>query len=216
MSAPAVHILRLERELASAQLMLEDFRTQTIELLKSIRKATYDASHDDLTGLPNRHAFRSRLTEIIEGPYAPNAALALLYMDLDEFKRVNDMHGHAVGDQLLRIVGTRLAYAVREGDMVSRIGGDEFACLLTNLENLSTVGRMAVKLREAIAAPMALNGCVFHCRLSVGIAIAPPSGVGVDDLMRRADHAMFQAKRTRSGHKFFALTEHVIPALRAG
>jgi diguanylate cyclase (GGDEF)-like protein len=157
------------------------------------------ATTDDLTGLPNRRAFSRHVeTELSRFPTA-----AMLLLDLDKFKEVNDTLGHHVGDQLLVDVGGRLAAQLRDSDVLARLGGDEFALLL------SRAGRaqaevVAAKIRSALAAPFALGEITLSATASVGIALAPDHGGDISQLLRRADIAMYKAKRSRSGHDIYA------------
>lgn len=159
------------------------------------RQAHYDA----LTGLPNRLLFRERfadeLLRVREG--APGGAL--LYLDLDDFKRVNDTLGHEAGDQMLTVVGQRLRAAVKESDTVARIGGDEFTVVLRELPDDATAGKVAQRILDALAAPIWLGGEARRLGVSVGIAAFPAEGLDCDGLLRRADAAMYRDKRQGDG-----------------
>jgi diguanylate cyclase (GGDEF)-like protein len=119
-------------------------------------------------------------------------------------RQLNDAHGHHVGDELLRIVGSRLAHAVRAENMVSRLGGDEFVCLGTGEPGRNQLVALAHKLFDAVRAPMRIGQHDLTVRTSIGIAIAPDDGVDADELMQHADAAMYRAKRQRSGHEFYS------------
>jgi diguanylate cyclase (GGDEF)-like protein/PAS domain S-box-containing protein len=159
--------------------------------------------HDSLTGLPNRLLFSDRVNHAIHVGIRNQEGLALLVMDLDEFKQVNDTLGHHVGDALLKLVATRLAACVREGDTVARLGGDEFGLLLlsTDLPGAATV---AWKIEQALEPSFVIDGHAIDVRSSIGITLVPEHGDNIDDLLRRADLAMYDAKRVGGGHALFA------------
>jgi diguanylate cyclase (GGDEF)-like protein/PAS domain S-box-containing protein len=163
----------------------------------------HQALHDSLTGLPNRLLFSDRVNHGIHVAIRNKDSLALLVMDLDEFKQVNDTIGHHVGDALLKLVGARLTACVREGDTVARLGGDEFGLLLlsTDLPGAATV---AWKIEQALEPPFVIDGHAIDVRASVGITLVPEHGDNIDDLLRRADLAMYDAKRVGGGHALFA------------
>ena len=174
-------------------------------------EANHRALHDGLTALPNRDCFRQRLDQALARPEfaAPSPALAVLYLDLDGLKLINDGHGHATGDELLRIVAARLARSVRAGDMVCRLGGDEFACLLGNVFNRDQLSHLACKLFDAVSAPLKIGDLELTVRPSIGIAVCPTDGNNSDALLRHADSAMYRAKRQQLGYAFFdASSDH--------
>jgi diguanylate cyclase (GGDEF)-like protein len=159
----------------------------------------HQAAHDPLTGLANRAGFGGRMTRVIER--AGDAHVGLLFVDLDGFKQVNDLHGHAAGDQLLQAVARRLLGLVRLEDTVARLGGDEFAVILTDADSAEEVSVAAARVREAIAEPFDLgDGIVVTVGASVGEARWPADGAELDALLRHADAAMYREKsRSRSG-----------------
>jgi diguanylate cyclase (GGDEF)-like protein/PAS domain S-box-containing protein len=163
----------------------------------------HQALHDSLTGLPNRLLFSDRVNHAIHVALRNKEALALLVMDLDEFKQVNDTIGHHVGDALLKLVAARLAACVREGDTVARLGGDEFGLLLlsTDLPGAATV---AWKIEQALEPSFVIDGHAIDVRASIGITLVPEHGDNIDDLLRRADLAMYDAKRVGGGYALFA------------
>ena len=171
----------------------------------------HSAQHDALTTLPNRDHFRDVLgralmkTEQAPTHQRPNKRprLALLYLDLDGFKPINDQHGHAVGDRLLRIVAKRLTRAVRAGDCVGRMGGDEFACLLGGVDNREQLSHLACKIFDTVSAPLQIGKLQLNVRPSIGIAVCPTDGGTAETLLKRSDAAMYRAKRTQSGYAFF-------------
>lgn len=166
-------------------------------------RAQHSALHDDLTSLPNRRFFRQQLARALRG--APDAppVLAVLYLDLDGMKAINDTHGHLVGDQLLVVVASRLARTLRGTDVVSRIGGDEFALLLADLPSAEDVAQWAARLCAAVSAPVQLGALQLRVQASIGIAMCPEHGRGATTLVQNADRAMYLAKRRRCGHAFF-------------
>jgi diguanylate cyclase (GGDEF)-like protein/PAS domain S-box-containing protein len=163
----------------------------------------YQTLHDDLTGLPNRVFLHDRLDQTIRDSRRDGGSSALLLMDLDHFKEINDTLGHHSGDELLRPVGVRLRSAVRSNDTVARLGGDEFAILLPGAD-LASAQQVARKLLEALQAPVYLEGRALGVNASIGIALSPMHGDDADVLLRRADVAMYVAKRAAGGHATYA------------
>ncbi len=161
------------------------------------------ALHDGLTGLPNRNYLRSRLGEALAGAAASHESVALLVMDLDQFKEINDALGHHVGDLLLTELGQRLRRLARGDDLVARLGGDEFAVLMTvGISEMGAVA-MAKRIRTALLEPFALGELRIQTNASIGIAVHPEHGADADALTQRADVAMYQAKRTGTGHAVY-------------
>jgi diguanylate cyclase (GGDEF)-like protein len=194
---------RMTQELAQAHVTLADARLQLAGTRAEERQARYMALHDSLTTLPNRAHFRARLDAALAPPAPERRRVALLYIDLDGFKPINDAHGHDVGDELLRIVAARLSRAVRIEDLVGRLGGDEFACLLSNLPSRDQMSHLACKLFDAVSAPLTIGALNLTIRPSIGIATCPEHGVTPELLLKHADAAMYQAKRERTGYAFF-------------
>ena len=162
------------------------------------------ASHDPLTGLPNRRLFQDRLEQALTRAHRRRSRVALLYVDLDGFKDVNDTLGHDVGDELLAAVATRLVAAVRAEDTVARLGGDEFAVVLLDVGERSDASLVAQKLLEAIDAPIELRGRTVLTGASVGIAVYPHDARLTDGLMKAADVAMYRVKQQGKGaYAFF-------------
>ncbi len=195
----AMELQVFDTEVALAQARAELRGTQDGE-----RQARHLALHDGLTQLPNRRYFLERLGHALAHREAGQAPLALLYMDLDQFKPINDEHGHHVGDELLRIVATRLNRVVRSEDMISRLGGDEFACLRASGSTRRQLEELASKLFDAVASPMKIGPLQLSVRLSIGIALCPADGASVAELIRHADAAMYRAKREHSRYAFFS------------
>ncbi len=161
-------------------------------------RAELAARHDALTGLPNRSAFEAALDSAFQRLERYGERFALLYIDLDDFKGVNDRLGHQAGDHLLRQVAGRLASGVRDREMVARLGGDEFALLACGAADaLSAAGR-GDQMAQYFEAPFTLEGATAHCRPSIGIALAPADGADPVSLIRHADAALYKAKRDRN------------------
>jgi diguanylate cyclase (GGDEF)-like protein len=162
----------------------------------------HQANHDELTGLLNRKLLATRSAEALNKAAAARALAGFLLIDLDRstgLKEVNDTLGHAVGDRLLQIVAHRLSYSVRPGDVVARLGGDEFAILLPSVKEPATAREVASRLRAALSEPVRLEAMTFRVEASVGIAIYPEDAGTFEQLMQRADVAMYVAKERRSG-----------------
>jgi diguanylate cyclase (GGDEF)-like protein/PAS domain S-box-containing protein len=153
------------------------------------------AQYDQLTQLPNRELLRDRLKIALEAAREECGRMALLYVDLDRFKEVNDTHGHAVGDMLLQTVANRLKGCVRETDTVARIGGDEFVVLLHSIHASGDADCVAAKIRQVLAQPLRLDGHSLNIQPSIGVAQYPEHGTEEKQLFRHADEAMYSAKR---------------------
>jgi diguanylate cyclase (GGDEF)-like protein/PAS domain S-box-containing protein len=165
-----------------------------IEQRQLTDRLAHQAQHDMLTGLPNRGLFEARLEEALVEARQQGTMLAVLFVDLDRFKQINDTLGHSVGDLLLQQVAKRLATCVRRTDMLARMGGDEFTLLLTGLENQQYAVRVAQKLLDALKAPFAVDKYELFVTASVGISIHPRDGKDAATLHRNADSAMYRAK----------------------
>ena len=174
-------------------------RRVTRRLRKQVEEIEHQAMHDDLTGLPNRVLFRDRVEQALHNAKRNPGEVAVMFLDLDRFKEVNDTLGHESGDVLLREVGQRLAHSLRAGDSVARLGGDEFAVLASNLDDADDALVVARKLRQAVEWPFTLRGLTLEVEASIGIAIFPEHGTEVDILLRHADVAMYQSKDAHSG-----------------
>lgn len=163
------------------------------------------AHHDTLTGLPNRVLLMDRLEFILASARRRNAKVGILFIDLDNFKTVNDSLGHAAGDALLRLTASRIEGTLRSVDVVSRLGGDEFLVVLPDLEDEQSPVAVAEKLLAAVSEPVALEGQGLSVSPSIGIAVFPRDGASADTLIRNADAAMYLAKdRGRSNFQFFS------------
>ena len=158
-------------------------------------KLSFLAQHDQLTQLPNRVLLMDRLQGALLRAQRTSGQLAVLYLDLDSFKQVNDTYGHGVGDQLLQQVAARLRQSVRESDSCGRLGGDEFAVLLDSIRQRQDAASVAEKILSTLAAPFLIEGHTLTCTPSVGIAVYPEHGQSERQLMHPADNAMYAAKR---------------------
>jgi diguanylate cyclase (GGDEF)-like protein/PAS domain S-box-containing protein len=159
----------------------------------------YQASHDALTGLVNRAIFLERLRQAIAAARRRQGELAVFFLDLDRFKAVNDSLGHAAGDELLKTVAERVRGALREDDLVGRLGGDEFTILVQSWSRIEGVARVAQKLLDRIAEPLTLDGATLQVSASIGVSIFPADGLDADALLRGADLALYRAKQDGRG-----------------
>jgi two-component system, cell cycle response regulator len=164
------------------------------------------ALHDVLTGLPNRRLLLDRLSLAISHARRNKEMMAVMYLDLDLFKEINDSLGHDAGDFLLSVVGKRLQGAVRQADTVARLGGDEFVIVLSQLNAHDDIGKLASKVIATVAQPYEFNGAEVSMTASVGVSIYPTHGETVERLMKRADTALYQAKR--EGKNNFRIVTH--------
>ncbi len=155
---------------------------------------SHRALHDPLTGLPNRVLLLDRLEAALARMRRHQSHLAVLYLDLDRFKTVNDNLGHEVGDRLLQVVGQRLQDTLRPSDSVARLGGDEFAALLADLHEPAEAMQVADRLLAAISEPVEIDGNSFVTTVSIGITAATDGDTSAGELLRRADFAMYTAK----------------------
>ena len=161
------------------------------------------AHYDPLTQLPNRALFRDRLAQELAAAATGLTRGALMYVDLDHFKRVNDTLGHSAGDQLLSIVAHRLKACTKEGDTVARLGGDEFTVLLRNVGDGETARQIAERVIRSLALPANLGGRDYQMRASVGVTLFPDDGTELEDVIRQADLAMYRAKAQGRGRAIF-------------
>ncbi|MDR7308664.1 EAL domain-containing protein [Rhodoferax saidenbachensis] len=175
------------------------------------------AHHDTLTGLPNRVLLTDRMQQAIVQSHRTGEFLAVLFIDLDGFKPVNDQYGHAAGDRILIAIGLRLTHMLRNGDTVARIGGDEFVVLLQGLSSVEECERSTQRLLKAIAEPVLVGEQSIMLSASIGIALYPDDTDDADSLLRRADEAMYTAKRTgRNQFVFFGNDAQRVSVLDGG
>ncbi|KAF0223910.1 MAG: hypothetical protein FD176_1620 [Rhodospirillaceae bacterium] len=175
--------------------LLGVLREKEEALRQSEARMTHQAYHDMLTGLPNRTMFEDRLDQALMRAQRQGQGFALLYIDLDGFKPINDSNGHQAGDAMLRHVADCLTGQLRQTDTVARIGGDEFTVLLTDLDDPApTAARIAQQCRTIASQPLIVDGTELSVDLSIGIACYPQDGRSAGELLRHADHAMYQVK----------------------
>lgn len=174
-------------------------------LKKTNEQVLHLAHHDALTGLPNRLLFYDRLNQALARGRREQELVAIMYLDLDGFKQVNDTRGHDVGDALLREAAKRITSSVRDTDTVARMGGDEFTVILNNGRSLDNVDRVARKIIDVIDSPFLLHGKSCSVSVSIGISFYPLHGETPDDLVKIADSAMYQAKQC--GKNCFRIAE---------
>jgi diguanylate cyclase (GGDEF)-like protein len=168
---------------------------QYADLFNSTSELTEIANNDELTGLPNRRLLEDRMAQSIKAAKRTRQIVAVLFLDLDYFKTVNDTHGHPVGDQLLKLVATRLKGLLRAEDTVARVGGDEFVILLCNLTSEVQAITMAEKVVKVLTDPFQVVGQSLNIGVSVGISLYPEHDMNEKNLIKHADNAMYAAKR---------------------
>ncbi|WP_334189187.1 two-component system response regulator [Noviherbaspirillum sp.] len=188
-------------ELASAVAAL---KAEIAERKLAEEHIQYMAHYDALTGLPNRVLLQDRLVQAIAHAYRKKSQVAVLFLDLDYFKHVNDSLGHQMGDRLLKAVADRLQECLREGDSLSRLGGDEFVLCLTMLAGSIDAASVAKKVQDELNRPFTIDGNLMHVSASIGISLYPDDGKTAEALMSAADTAMCQAKKIgRRNYQFF-------------
>ena len=201
-----VRVAERTAELAGANALLQE---EINERRQAEARVHHMAYHDSLTGLPNRAMLSERLDAAMRvvasgDKLQQGEKLALLFLDLDRFKNINDSLGHMVGDQLLRNVALRLVTAVRPGDLVARLGGDEFVVLMPAIAGGEDAARVADRIIDALSMACQIDGHCLHISPSIGICLYPDDGGDVETLMRHADAAMYQAKAAgRNNYQFF-------------
>ena len=173
------------------------------ELRRHAELSEYQALHDALTGLPNRVLFHDRIQQTLLTAEREGGRVAILLMDLDRFKEINDTLGHAAGDEVLKVVAERLHRCVRASDTVARLGGDEFGLLLPKQIDPAEIGHILDKLTQAIEEPIELEGLPLGIESSIGVAFYPDHGREVDELVMHADVAMYSAKQDNRPYSFY-------------
>jgi len=205
-----VRVLERTAELAGANAQLQ---AEIVERRQAEARVHHMAYHDSLTGLPNRALLADRLDRAMLAAQRSDRGLAVMFIDLDRFKTINDSLGHMTGDQLLKEVANRLCGSVRASDTVARLGGDEFVVLLPGIRNTDESSHVAQKIIDALAAPFPLEGRLLHISPSIGICMYPDDGKDVATLMRNADAAMYHAKASgRNNYQYFTQTMNLAAA----
>ena len=175
------------------------------QLLERHQQLDHLAHHDQLTGLPNRLYLAAHLPGDIEEAKKAGSMLAVLFLDLDRFKHINDSRGHETGDKLLKTVAQRVRSTVRTQDVVVRMGGDEFVVILKGVQQTGQVSETAERINQALSAPMVVDGRTLVTTVSIGVALYPHDGLDMGELLRHSDTAMYQAKdRGRNNFQVFS------------
>ncbi|MCE0461090.1 MULTISPECIES: diguanylate cyclase domain-containing protein [Pseudomonas] len=191
--------------------LLAELESWQTHLQSENESLAHQASHDSLTGLPNRAYFEGRLIRALRNASKLDEQVAVLYLDSDRFKGINDNFGHAAGDAVLTAVATRVRAQLREDDLVARLGGDEFAVLLSPLHKLEDAEMIAEKIIASMEMPIQLPGnASVLTSLSIGIAVYPDHGATPGALLHAADAAMYQAKRLARGGRHSSGAEHPV------
>jgi len=167
----------------------------------------HQAYHDPLTDLPNRIMFEDRLEQALAQARRNGTLLAVFFLDLDNFKAINDYHGHQTGDRVLRVVAKRLATCVRSTDTVARLCGDEFTLILQGLDRIQDIRQVAQKILECLTPPLRLGGKDIPIQISIGIAVYPKDSTDPHQLLEIADQAMYRAKNCGGQRWYFATSE---------
>ena len=189
-----------------ALLLFNRMRVSTEAILMREAKASHEARHDPLSGLPNRAVFCEALADNIEDLPNRDSNIAVLLLDLDKFKDVNDTYGHAAGDKVIVDFGNRVRALLRQTDVIARLGGDEFAVLQSGIRTHMEATRLAQAIIDAASRPFVLDGSSARIGVTVGISFAPDDGMDVATILRAADTALYRAKN--EGRNRFALYEH--------
>ncbi|NQX88152.1 MAG: GGDEF domain-containing protein [Halioglobus sp.] len=176
----------------------QSFELLTKRITAERGQFAHEAMHDPLTGLSNRKRFFSRANEAVDDALMRKHKTAVIFIDLDDFKSINDNFGHNIGDEVLNAVAHRLQSSVRSEDTVARIGGDEFAIVLQGIERADSAELIVEKLYKTLEKPLIVGGHTILSAGSIGVAIAPDHGVEIDRLLRMADEAMYRAKQIRA------------------
>lgn len=188
----------LRKEIKERKLMEHEL----VKVVDQQKQALHASLHDALTGLPNRLLFHDRLAHGIEQVKRHDWTLAVMFLDLDKFKTINDTYGHAVGDAVLLTVAKRLKETARSDDTISRHGGDEFLYLMTEVNDDQDAATVAKKIIKALQVPCNVGIAPLKVNTSIGIAIYPRDGTTAKDLIKSADAAMYRAKHGKSGYAF--------------
>jgi diguanylate cyclase (GGDEF)-like protein len=164
------------------------------------------AYYDPLTGMPNRELLNDRFKTLLSLARRHKTLLGVLFLDLDQFKQINDSLGHAAGDELLKEATLRFSQCIRQADILSRVGGDEFVVLLTDLQQRDEIAIVADKLAKTLNVPFILDQSECFVTVSIGVSIFPDDGMDISTLIKNADSAMYNAKKAgRNRYTFFSL-----------
>lgn len=191
---PTEREAQLQQRIDLLESVNASLRRSIVRLQGEVAQTRQLAYHDALTGLPNRHLLRDRLDQQVQRASREGTRIALLLLDLDRFKQVNDELGHAVGDALLCDVAARLLRCTRGADTLCRYGGDEFIVMLPGVASVEEAEHVAQKVRACLEPPFMLAGRRLQVGVSIGLAMLCPGDTGIDRLLRDADRAMYRAK----------------------
>lgn len=192
-----------DTDLADTKLELAGVRKDLSKSQVIEKEARKKSLHDPLTGLPNRASFEQALDHGVIQAERHGWRLAILFIDIDHFKSINDSYGHDIGDKVLLMVADRLQSLIRREDTACRWGGDEFVCLLLEIKQEANVSRLAEKIVSRLAEPCEFNGTVLSIKVSIGIALYPSDGETAESLFKNADTAMYKAKGTKNRVRLF-------------
>lgn len=193
--------VRLIEAADGGQATLEGILLDITDRKRAEQEIEYKAYHDALTGLPNRRLFKDRLTVAVAHARRARGNMAVMFLDLDDFKSVNDTLGHAVGDQLLQVMADRLRACLREEDSVARVGGDEFTLLISDIDGEDAASEVAKKVMLEIALPLQVEEDEIRITTSMGVAMYPGDGIDAETLLKNADRTMYRVKE-RGGNNF--------------
>jgi diguanylate cyclase (GGDEF)-like protein len=211
-SQAAERLRETHQLLDQTNLLLEEkVKQRTSELAKANQRLHHLVDHDPLTGLPNRTMFYRHLDHSIIQSRHHQCNLAILFIDLDNFKAINDSHGHIQGDQVLIKVANRFKQNIRESDTVARLSGDEFAIIIEELSSEQDAGFVAQKLIETLSKPFEIGQSKIELSASIGISLFPRDGDDSDALIRQADAAMYRVKHTTKGDFQFHTADETHP-----
>jgi diguanylate cyclase len=196
-------VSRLEAQLLSTQAALALAEQGLLNARRQTQHFRSQSLHDSLTKLPNRLSIQSYLEAFAKDYAKTDFKLAVLFIDIDKFKMVNDVHGHAIGDEVLQIISARIRRAIRSHDRLGRLGGDEFICLIANARSRENIARVADEISNVVRKPIQIGDVKLVLGASIGIAFSPEHGIDSESLMKKADIAMYRAKRSGDQFSFF-------------
>lgn len=193
--APTANIAELNQLNQDFNALMDELATWQRHVKSEHDTLAYHANHDSLTGLCNRKVFENELEQAMQEAMSSNHAVAVMFMDGDHFKVVNDTYGHGAGDEVLKIMARRISGQFRECDIVARLGGDEFAALIKNINHAEDVKYIAEKIVHQMQSPIVLpNGEIIMCSMTIGMALYPDHASSAQELLSAADEAMYRAK----------------------